>query len=229
MDSNLLFLSTSHLTLWLICLYCIYGSSVFNEQRFIQRCPLLHRSRTEVSKYFSCTWEVNYCTGTVRAAAGHVGSLWVQESKAWWDRSSTGTAKSQLRPQCSGRASFSCTRRCARRGGYRGIVPFLLDLRLAKGCRCLKRSKKKIMQWAESLLVPFSLTSNKVRELFCGSCDKHHLGWVTCVQWQTWTIQPWENMGPEDVVKGKEQQKQLWQILVKQKVQPLITKHMNNY
>lgn len=36
-------------------------------------------------------------------------------------------------------------------------------------------------------------------------------------------------MGPEDVVKGKEQQKQLWQILVKQKVQPLITKHMNNY
>lgn len=36
-------------------------------------------------------------------------------------------------------------------------------------------------------------------------------------------------MGPEDVVKEKEQQKQLWQILVNQKVQPLIAKPMNNY
>lgn len=36
-------------------------------------------------------------------------------------------------------------------------------------------------------------------------------------------------MDPEDVVKGKEQQKQLWQILVRQKVQPLTTKPMNNY
>lgn len=36
-------------------------------------------------------------------------------------------------------------------------------------------------------------------------------------------------MDPEDVVKGKEQQKQFQQILVKQQLQPLITNPVNNY